>query len=128
MGGCAQSPRKSEGEYNKGRCKSQGVGLQPLTSGDKRQCAGEGIWAWNGGAKWRRGYSGGGGFQRRSLGQTKLPAHPPQMSWEEVVGGGKRKREGGRGQVSNPEPERGDTQMLADGMQRMAECKLHLTV
>ena len=60
--------------------------------------------------------------------KQSCPPTPPQMSWEEVVGGGKRKREGGRGQVSNPEPERGDTQMLADGMQRMAECKLHLTV
>lgn len=59
---------------------------------------------------------------------NKAARPPPQMSWEEVEGGGKRKGEGGRGQVSNPEPERGDTQMLADGMQRMAERKLHLTV
>lgn len=30
---------------------------------------------------------------------------PSQMSWEEVEGGGKRKREGGRGQLSNPQSE-----------------------
>lgn len=43
------------------------------------------------------------------------------MSGQEEEGGGKRKREGGRGQGSSPQSQGTDTQTLADGMRRTVE-------